>query len=278
MVFFALLLHFTFAYPYQHPPTPGPIRSPPVRIVYNYKHDQHQPKSTRGALHRPVVFAASSTDISCTEVYPLSKFSPQPTPSANLWSRNKHRHTKSSPIAYSELLQKQRVHHRAYCRRESLGFLDQAKRFYHSRVTHKKNIETKAIRSWLQRQREAEYTPFHMPQPYFEKFNLTSRRRVFFSSCLSSQTPGQLHDAMPQNAIANFDWRDSTTLTPIRSQHSPLRLGSCWAFAAASSVSDRIQIQNGTTAKYKYNPQVSVQHLLNCEPAQFYTIGGEVTW
>merc|ERR1711971_1512791 len=58
----------------------------------------------------------------------------------------------------------------------------------------------------------------------------------------------------------SVDWRDKGVITPVRDQGMR---GSCWAFAAASSIASHAQInhQHGQTLK-----ELSPQHLVSCTP------------
>ena len=61
-----------------------------------------------------------------------------------------------------------------------------------------------------------------------------------------------------------FTWGNvngTSYLTPIRNQYLPQYCGSCWAFAAASSLSDRVKIARDAKGS---DVQISVQHILNC--------------
>jgi len=52
----------------------------------------------------------------------------------------------------------------------------------------------------------------------------------------------------PVNAPASWEWNNvngANMVTTVRQQHIPQYCGSCWAQAAASSVSDRIKIARG---------------------------------
>jgi cathepsin X len=64
----------------------------------------------------------------------------------------------------------------------------------------------------------------------------------------------------------NFDWRDvngRSFVTSDQNQHIPVYCGSCWAFAALSSMADRIKIAtNGTR-----DVMPAVQVLINCGTA-----------
>lgn len=74
---------------------------------------------------------------------------------------------------------------------------------------------------------------------------------------------------------SNFFWGNVSgvsLLTLVRNQHIPQYCGSCWAFAATSSLSDRIKIKrNGSFPEINLSPQV----LLSCDHEDYGCHGGD---
>jgi len=68
----------------------------------------------------------------------------------------------------------------------------------------------------------------------------------------------------PEDIPKNFDWRNvngKCLVTPIGNQFSPKFCGSCWAFSATRSVSDRMKIHYNAS---RPDVVLSVQALLDC--------------
>jgi cathepsin X len=73
---------------------------------------------------------------------------------------------------------------------------------------------------------------------------------------------------------ASFDWRQETTVSPIRSQYIPQWCGSCWAHAVTSALADRVIIARQRAHKAQIAPSattttgasimLSPQALLDC--------------
>ena len=78
----------------------------------------------------------------------------------------------------------------------------------------------------------------------------------------------------PVNAPASWEWNNvngANMVTTVRQQHIPQYCGSCWAQAAASSVSDRIKIaRGGAWPEINIAPQV----LISCEMKDDGCFGG----
>ncbi|KAF0987098.1 hypothetical protein HZS_5255 [Henneguya salminicola] len=60
----------------------------------------------------------------------------------------------------------------------------------------------------------------------------------------------------------NFDWREKLVLSPIRNQHLPKYCGSCWAFGATSTITDRIYIAKNLSHFDHFI--LSVQNVISC--------------
>ena len=101
---------------------------------------------------------------------------------------------------------------------------------------------------------------------------------------------GGQHLLKVQTLPQNFDWREITShplypnlksgnyCSEVRNQHSPLAYcGSCWAFAALQTMSDRIHIMNGIKNSNNFSPKVmlSVQQVIDCAPDVHCFTGGD---
>lgn len=62
--------------------------------------------------------------------------------------------------------------------------------------------------------------------------------------------------------LTEFDWRKRHILSPIKNQHLPVYCGSCWAHAAASTMTDRLYIWRGN--QYFDLFYLSVQEIISC--------------
>eukprot|EP00698_Gefionella_okellyi_P002872 TRINITY_DN12739_c0_g1_i1.p1 TRINITY_DN12739_c0_g1~~TRINITY_DN12739_c0_g1_i1.p1 ORF type:complete len:305 (+),score=46.35 TRINITY_DN12739_c0_g1_i1:31-915(+) len=88
------------------------------------------------------------------------------------------------------------------------------------------------------------------------------------------QSPLPIDYLHPSDVPDSFDWRNVSGVnyvTTSRNQHLPQYCGSCWAFAATSSLSDRIKIvRKGAWPEINIAPQV----LLNCAQSAAGTCNG----
>ncbi len=73
------------------------------------------------------------------------------------------------------------------------------------------------------------------PSEYI-KSSLPQHKKSFITSPLPSEY-------VPSKLPKRFDWKHR--MTRMRNQHIPQYCGSCWAFGALSSLSDRIKIARG---------------------------------
>ncbi|KAF4658085.1 hypothetical protein FOL47_008192 [Perkinsus chesapeaki] len=102
-------------------------------------------------------------------------------------------------------------------------------------------------------------------------------------SLVLSPTPGEmLLKGRLGKLPESVDWRSKTIDTPdgprevnlasaARNQHIPHYCGACWSFAAASSLSDRINIATGTTKQ----TNLAMQVILNCDTYDNGCHGGD---
>eukprot|EP01017_Pseudomicrothorax_dubius_P009430 TRINITY_DN1319_c0_g1_i2.p1 TRINITY_DN1319_c0_g1~~TRINITY_DN1319_c0_g1_i2.p1 ORF type:complete len:576 (-),score=138.75 TRINITY_DN1319_c0_g1_i2:149-1876(-) len=85
----------------------------------------------------------------------------------------------------------------------------------------------------------------------------------------------KLEEKLIEDLPDNFNWGNVSGvnyLTLARNQHIPQYCGSCWAFAATSTISDRIKIaRNATFPDINLAPQV----LISCEKLDFGCDGGD---
>ncbi|ETV72457.1 hypothetical protein H257_12577 [Aphanomyces astaci] len=100
--------------------------------------------------------------------------------------------------------------------------------------------------------------------------NKCHQRHPNRTGVVTSPLPHQYVTDLPKN----FDWRNvngTNYVTVSRNQHVPHYCGSCWAFAATSSLSDRLRIYRernpGKHSRVEVTREINIspQVLLNCE-------------
>ena len=66
---------------------------------------------------------------------------------------------------------------------------------------------------------------------------------------------------------SSFSWANVSGvnyLTPVRNQHIPTYCGSCWAFAATSTLADRWNVLQGAQSAAMPHLVLSTQNVLSC--------------
>jgi cysteine peptidase C len=87
---------------------------------------------------------------------------------------------------------------------------------------------------------------------------LGARRK--FGPVTNRLSHSNLKAAIPDSFDASLHWKNCTTIMNIRDQSA---CGSCWAVAAAETISDRYCTVLGATDKYR-NVEVSAAYLMSC--------------
>jgi len=75
-----------------------------------------------------------------------------------------------------------------------------------------------------------------------------------------------------------FSWSNASGvdyLTPVRNQHIPRYCGSCWAYAATSTLADRWNIASVRNEGRLPHLQLATQHLIGCAPEAGTCQGGD---